>query len=166
MSQAGSMSQLWSRVGKVVGAFFLFGGGTISIALATAILTSHAAGGFLALLATFLILFGLAPASLGAWLLHVSARLKRQALRERFFQVLQVSQGRVSVLGFAAAARLEPAIARQHLDDWAKEFSATFDVSDEGNIYYIFTKEPLSLLETSSISLWSQTIRQWLQSTV
>lgn len=159
------MSQLWSRVGKAVGAFFLFGGGTVSIALVTAILTSHAVGGFLALLATFLILFGLAPASLGVWLLYISARLKRQAIRERFFQVLQVSQGRVSVLGFAAAARLEPAIARQHLDHWAKEFSATFDVTDEGNIYYIFTQEPLSLPETSS-SQWRQAIRQWLQSAV
>ncbi|PSB25054.1 hypothetical protein [Stenomitos frigidus] len=160
------MSQLWSKVGKVVGAFFLFGGGTLSIALVTAILTSQATGGFLAVLATFLILFGLAPASLGAWLLHASARLKRQALRERFFQVLRVSQGRVSVLDFAAAARLEPAMARQYLDHWAKEFSATFDVNDEGNIYYVFTKETLLLPEAVSFGLWSQTIRQWLQSTV
>lgn len=160
------MSQLWSKVGKVVGAFFVFGGGTLSIALVTAILTSQATGGFLAVLAAFLILFGLAPTSLGAWLLHASARLKRQAIRERFFQVLQLRQGRVSVLEFATAARLEPALARQHLDQWAKEFSATFDVNDEGNIYYIFAKEPLSLPDTDGLGLWSQAIRQWLQSTV
>ena len=165
MWQAGTMSQLWSKVGKAVGAFFLFGGGTLSIALMTAILTSQATGGFLAVLATFLILFGLAPASLGAWLLHASAKLKRQAIRERFFQVLQVTQGRVSVLEFAAAARLEPAIARQHLDHWAKEFSATFDVNEEGSIYYIFTKEPLSLPDAGSLGVWSQTLRQWLQTT-
>jgi hypothetical protein len=160
------MNQIWSKVGKVVGALFLYGGGTIAIALVTAILTSHATGVALTLLAIALICFGLAPASLGAWLLHASARLKRQAIRERFFQVLQVSQGRVSVLAFAAAARLEPAIARQHLDDWAKEFSATFDVSDEGHIYYIFTKETFALPEASNMGMWSQTIRQWLQSTV
>jgi hypothetical protein len=166
LSQASTMSQLWSKVGKVIGIFFLFSGGTLSLALVTAILTSQATGGFLAVLATFLILFGLAPASLGGWLLHTSARLKRQAIRERFFQVLQVSNGRVSVLEFAAAARLEPAMARQHLDYWAKEFSATFDVNDEGNIYYVFTKETLSLPDAGSLSAWSQTIRQWLQSTV
>jgi len=160
------MSQLWSKVGKVVGALFLYGGGTVSLALTTAILTSHATGIALTFLAIALVFFGLAPASLGAWLLHASARLKRQAIRERFFQVLQVSQGRVSVMAFAAATRLEPAIARQHLDAWAKEFSATFDVSEEGNIYYIFTEAPLSLPETGNLGLWSQTIRQWLQSSV
>ncbi|MBW4695038.1 MAG: hypothetical protein KME27_25080 [Lyngbya sp. HA4199-MV5] len=160
------MSQIWSKVGKVVGALFLYGGGTLSLAIVTAILTSHATGIAFTLLAIALILFGLAPASLGAWFLHASAKLHRQALRERFFQVLQANQGRVSVLGFAAAARLEPAIARQHLDIWAKEFSATFDVSEEGNLYYIFTEEPLSLPETGSMGAWSQTIRQWLQSTV
>lgn len=160
------MSQVWSKVGKIVGALFLYGGGTISIALITAILTSHATGIALTLLAIPLILFGLAPASLGAWVLHASAKLQQQALRERFFHVLQATQGRVSVLDFAAAARLEPALARQHLDMWAREFSATFDVSEEGNIYYIFTKEPLSLPDAGSLGVWSQMIRQWLQSTV
>lgn len=160
------MSHIWSKVGKVIGALFLYGGGTIAIALITAILTSHATGIALTFLASALILFGLAPASLGAWVLHASAKLRRQALRERFFHVLQVSQGRVSVLDFAAAARLEPAIARQHLDTWAKEFSATFDVSEEGNIYYIFTKEPLLVTDTGSLGVLSQTIRQWLQSAV
>ena len=160
------MSQLWSKIGKVIGAFFLFSGGTLSIALATAILTSQATGGFLAVLATFLVLFGLAPASLGGWLLHTSAKLKRQAIRERFFQVLQVTRGRVSVLEFAAAAQLEPTIARQHLDHWAKEFSATFDVNDEGNIYYIFMQETLSLHAPGNLEAWKQTIRQWLQPSV
>lgn len=160
------MSQILSKVGKVVGALFLYGGGTLSLAIVTAILTSHATGIAFTLLAISLIVFGLAPASLGAWLLHASAKFRRQAMRERFFQVLQTRQGRVSVLEFAAAARLEPAIARQHLDTWAKEFSATFDVSEEGNIYYIFAKEPLSLPDTGNLGAWSQTIRQWLQSTV
>ncbi|MBW4471169.1 MAG: hypothetical protein KME45_12300 [Stenomitos rutilans HA7619-LM2] len=160
------MSQVWSKIGKVVGALFLYGGGTVSLAIVTAILTSHATGVAFTLLATALILFGLAPASLGGWFLHASAKLHRQAMRERFFQVLQANQGRVSVLNFAAAARLEPAIARQHLDAWAKEFSATFDVSEEGNIYYIFTKEPFALPDTGNLSTWSQILRQWLQSAV
>lgn len=160
------MSRIWSKVSKVVGALFLYGGGTLSIALLTGIVVSHATGGILTVLAIALIVFGLAPASLGGWLLHVSARLKRQAMRERFFQLLQANQGKVSVLDFAATARLEPAIARQHLDDWAKEFSATFEVSDEGNIYYIFAQAPLLLPEPNNLGVLSQTIRQWLQSAV
>lgn len=160
------MSRIWSKVSKVVGALFLYGGGTMSLALLTAMIISHATGGILTVLSITLIFFGLAPASLGGWLLHASSRLERQAIRERFFQLLQTSQGRVSVLDFAATARLEPAIARQHLDYWAKEFSATFEVSDEGNIYYIFTKEPLSLPEMNSMGVLGQTLRQWLQSTI
>lgn len=160
------MSRIWSKVSKVVGALFLYGGGTMSVALLTAIVISHATGGWLTGLAIVLIFFGLAPASLGGWLLHASSRLERQAIRERFFQLLQTSQGRVSVLDFAATARLEPTIARQHLDDWAKEFSATFEVSDEGNIYYVFTKEPLLLPEMNHMGVLGQTIRQWLQSTI
>ena len=68
------MSQIWSKVGNVVGALFLYGGGTVSIALVTAILTSHATGIVLTFLAIALIFFGLAPASLGAWLLRASDR--------------------------------------------------------------------------------------------
>jgi hypothetical protein len=83
-------------------------------------------------------------------------------MRERFFQLLHASQGKVSVLDFAANARLEPAIARQHLDDWAKEFSATFEVSDEGNIYYIFAKDPVLLPEMNNLGALGQAMRQWL----
>ena len=156
------MSRIWSKVSKVVGALFLYGGGTTSIALLTAIMLSHATGGLLAALVIALISFGLAPASLGGWLLHASSKLERQAMRERFFQILHASHGRVSVLNFAANARLEPAIARQHLDDWAKEFSATFEVNDEGNIYYVFTTDPLVLPEMNHLGTLGQTIRQWL----
>jgi hypothetical protein len=156
------MSRIWSKVSKVVGALFLYGGGTTSLALITAIVLSHATGGILAALALVLIFFGLAPASLGGWLLHAGSKLERQAMRERFFQLLHASQGKVSVLDFAANARLEPAIARQHLDDWAKEFSATFEVSDEGNIYYIFAKDPVLLPEMNNLGALGQAMRQWL----
>ncbi len=160
------MSRIWSKLGKVAGALFLYGGGTVSLALLVGIVAGHAAGGVLTFLTIALVLFGLAPASLGGWLLHASSRLEKQAMRERFFQLLQVSQGRVSVLEFAAATRLEPAIARRHLDDWAKEFSATFDVSEEGHIYYLFAIEQLALPETTNLNLLGQAIRQWLQSAV
>jgi hypothetical protein len=111
-----------------------------------------------------LVFFGIAPAALGGWLFHLSSRLERQAIRERFFQMVQANRGRLSLLDFAAATRLEPAIARRHLNLWAKELDATFEVNDGGDIYYIFSTEPLSLPETGTAQVVRQLLRQWLQS--
>jgi hypothetical protein len=95
-----------------------------------------------------------------------SFRAEQQAIRDRFFQLLLTNKGRLSVLDFAAASRLEPAIARRYLDGWAKEFDANFEVSDSGDIYYIFTTEPLTLPESTSIQMFGQTIRHWIHSTL
>lgn len=158
------MNWIWSKVGKVLGGLFLVGGGTVSIGFLAGILLGHASGGILTLLSILLVLFGLAPAAIGGWLLQTGFQAERQALRERFFQLLQASQGRLSVLDFAAATRLEPAIARQHLDGWAREFSAHFEVTDRGDIYYIFTTEALPLPETTNLQLLGQAVRKFLQS--
>lgn len=116
------------------------------------------------MLSILMVFFGVAPASLGGWLLYASSRAERQAIREQFFQLLQANRGRLSLLDFAAATRLEPAIAREHLNTWAKEFSASFEVSDGGDIYYIFSTEPWSLPETRTFESFSQMVRQFLQS--
>ncbi|WP_190343939.1 hypothetical protein [Leptolyngbya sp. FACHB-36] len=132
------MNWIWSKVGKVFGSLFLVGGGTVSTGLLLGIEASHAAGGVLVLLSMLLVFLGLAPTSMGAWLLYTSIKADRQVMRDRFFQLLQTQRGRLSVLDFAAATRLEPAIARHHLDAWAKEFSANFEVTEDGDIYYVF----------------------------
>jgi hypothetical protein len=132
------MNRFLSVAGKVLGAVFLFSGGTVSIAILLGILIGQVTGGVLALLSVLLVLFGLGPASLGGCFLYLALRAERQALRDRFFQLLQVNQGRLSLLDFSTATRLEPAIARRYLDGWAKEFSATFEVSEAGEIYYVF----------------------------
>ncbi len=164
LSEAGAMNRIWSKLSKVVGTLFLYGGGTTAIALLTGIVTSHATGGILTVLSIALVFFGLAPAFLGGCLLSASYKLERQAIRARFFQLLQVNQGRLSILDFAAATRLEPSIARRHLDSWAKEFAATFEVNEGGDIYYVFATEPLLLPEATNVILWKQMVRQWLQS--
>jgi len=157
------MNRIWSKVSKVVGGLFLFGGGTVSTGFVVGIVVSQATGGILTFLVILMVLLGLAPASLGTWLLHASSRAERQVMREQFFQLLRANRGRLSLLDFAAVTHMEPAIARRQLDTWAKEFSASFEVSEGGDVYYIFATEPLALPESNG---FSQSLRQWLQSAI
>lgn len=158
------MHRIWSVAGKVLGGLFLLEGGTVSTGILLGIESSHATGGILTLLWVLLVFFGLAPASLGGWLLHTSFKSERQALREQFFTLLKAKRGKLSLLDFAAATRLEPAIARRQLDSWAKEFSATFEVSESGDIYYVFATEPSSLPENQHWQILDRMIR-YLEST-
>ncbi len=139
------MSRFWSVAAKVIGSLFLCGGGVVSVGLLTTILVTQATSWGLGVLLTLLVFFGLAPFAIGGLMLYASSKAHRQAVRERFFRLVQLNRGRVSVREFAAAAKLEPAIARQHLDVWAKEFHADFDVSDGGEIYYVFEHGPAAL---------------------
>jgi hypothetical protein len=157
------MNWLWSKVSKVLGVVCLLGGGTVSLGLLTTIIATQVAGAGLAVLSVLLVFFGLVPAMVGGWLLHTGARAEQQVIREQFFQLLHASQGRMSVLDFARVARLEPTIARRHLDIWAKEFSAEFEVTDRGDIYYVFTTEPMALPENRALQSLSQALKQWLQ---
>jgi len=157
------MNRIWGKVSKVIGGLFLFAGGTVSAGLLVGIVVSQATGGILTFLMILMVFLGLAPASLGAWLLHVSSRAERQAIRAQFFQLLRAKHGRLSLLDFAATTHMEPTIARRQLDAWATEFSASFEVSDGGDVYYIFSTEPLTLPESNGLS---QSFRQWLQSEI
>jgi hypothetical protein len=132
------MSQLWGKVGKVLGGLLLASGGTISIGIGLGIGLGNPAGVLLTVLLTLLVVLGLVPIALGSVLLYTSFLADSHAIRDRFFRLLHTHQGKVSVLGFASATRLEPAIARRHLDGWAKEFHANFEVTEEGEIFYVF----------------------------
>ena len=132
------MNRIWSLAGKTTGSLLLFMGGTISTGILAGMGLSHVTGTVLPLLTVLLVFFGVAPLSLGGWLLQLGFKAEQQARRDRFFQLLQQNQGRLSVLDFAAATRLEPASARRQLDRWATEFSANFEVSEVGDVYYVF----------------------------
>ncbi|MDX2239724.1 MAG: hypothetical protein NW224_03470 [Leptolyngbyaceae cyanobacterium bins.302] len=155
------LSQVWGKVGKVLGGLFLVSGGTASVGILFGIAAIHPGSILLTMLLTVLIFFGLAPAALGGLMLYTSFKADQYAIRDRFFQLLQANQGRLSLLDFAAATRLEPAIARRYLDGWAKEFFASFEVSDDGDIDYIFTNRAIVLPE----SQW-QTFKQSMKELV
>ncbi|MBW4637720.1 MAG: ribosomal protein L7/L12 [Gloeocapsa sp. UFS-A4-WI-NPMV-4B04] len=59
-------------------------------------------------------------------------------LHSAFFRLLQAGNGYITILQFALEAQLTATAARQYLDERAKEFDATFDVSHEGAISYYF----------------------------
>ncbi|MFN6572247.1 hypothetical protein [Dendronalium sp. ChiSLP03b] len=95
------------------------------------------------------LIFGVPTMVLGGWL---SVALYRQGKREEkaiqqqvsdrlqslFYQMLQENHGRVTVLSFAMHSQLPAVIARQYLDEKAKEFNANFQVNEEGAVSYHF----------------------------
>jgi hypothetical protein len=156
------MNRMWSVAGKVVGGLMVCGGGTVSIGLLLGMGLGNPPGWALALMWLLLIFLGLTPASVGGLLLYAGSKASRHAIRDRFFQLLQINQGRVSLLDFATATRLEPAIARRHLDDWARECSATFEVTDGGDVYYVFSTEPIAL--PAGQNVFRQALKEFVRS--
>ncbi|MDF5720205.1 MAG: hypothetical protein PUP91_06890 [Rhizonema sp. PD37] len=88
------------------------------------------------------LLFGLPITGAGSWLawsLHQQGRREiQQRLQSVFHQQLKLDQGKITVMQFALEAQLTAGIAKQYLDEKAKEFDATFNVSEDGEIYYCF----------------------------
>lgn len=139
------MNRFWSVASKALGSVFLCGGGVVSIALSLTILALQPPTWAAMILMILLVFFGLTPSAIGGLLLYASSKANRHAIRDRFFQLLHLKQGRISLLDFSRATRLEPEIARRHLDLWAREYDANFEVSDAGEIYYIFSNEAIPL---------------------
>jgi hypothetical protein len=153
------MNRIWSVAGKVLGSLFLVSGGTVSIGIVMALVLSHPPGWAIAVLYPLLIFFGLAPSAIGGVLLYTSSVAKQRAIQDRFFQLLQSNRGRISLVEFASAARLEPSIARRHLDLWARECFADFEVTENGEVFYIFSTEPHRLQSASGFQAFRQAIR-------
>jgi hypothetical protein len=59
-------------------------------------------------------------------------------LHSTFCRVLKSDKGRITVLRFAMEAQLTGSQAKLYLDQKAKEFNATFETSDKGDISYHF----------------------------
>jgi hypothetical protein len=78
----------------------------------------------------------------GGYMLWGLRRRNEKLLRDRldstFYQMLKADNGRITVLQLAMEAQLSGEQAKQYLDQKAKEFNATFETSDQGNISYLF----------------------------
>ena len=92
----------------------------------------------------------------GAWLAWGLYRQRQKEERDRlqaiFYHLLKQGHGSVTVLKLAMEAKLSGADAKQYLDAKAKEFGATFDVTDRGSIAYEFDLNAVSLLESGTVS--------------
>lgn len=95
------------------------------------------------------LILGVPSVLLGGWLALGAYRQGQQEkkaiaqpagdrLQSTFFELLQAGNGYITILQFALEAQLTATAARQYLDEKAKEFDATFDVSHEGAISYYF----------------------------
>jgi large subunit ribosomal protein L7/L12 len=88
------------------------------------------------------IAFGVPLVAGGGYMLWGLRRRNEKLLRDRldstFYQMLKANNGRITVLQLAMEAQLSGEQAKQYLDQKAKEFNATFEPSDQGNISYLF----------------------------
>ncbi|MBD2435245.1 hypothetical protein [Nostoc sp. FACHB-110] len=94
-------------------------------------------------------IFGVPTMIIGGWLslsLYRQTKREHKALQQEmsdrlqsvFYQMLQQNNGRVTVLGFAIQSQLPAPVAREFLDQKAKEFNANFKVNEEGAVSYHF----------------------------
>jgi|GEM_PF-559609 len=90
------------------------------------------------------LIYGVPSLLLGGWLAWELYRQGKQEGRDRlhavFYRLLKEGNGQLTVLQFALETQLPAPAAKQYLQEKAKEFDATFHVSDEGGISYHFNQ--------------------------
>jgi hypothetical protein len=86
------------------------------------------------------------PATAGGTAILLNMRRKRKALaatelqqlETTFLELLQNTNGRISVVEFAVASKLSLADSKQYLDRKVSQLNGDFDVSEDGKISYRF----------------------------
>ena len=85
---------------------------------------------------------GLPLVGVGTWRGWRASQQEQKAKSDRllsaFYQLLQESNGQITVLDFATATELEAQEAKEYLDEKAKEFDAYFLVTEKNGICYQF----------------------------
>jgi hypothetical protein len=151
------VKQLGSTIGRIIGWMMTTGGSAIAltiflstVAFATivgAVFTLKAGliTGLVLLLLTSPILvgYGLIPLVLGGAVLRGSHNLRREVIRDRFLQLVRAKRGRFTAVEFARSAQLDVSVAQTYLDRWARECHADFDVTESGEIQYLFLEPNL-----------------------
>ncbi|MCC5898280.1 MAG: hypothetical protein EA395_08950 [Phormidium sp. GEM2.Bin31] len=132
---------------------FAYGGAAFFLLVAIVVLFD-AEGTLLENVLAFLFCLGFTAgfAKLGQWLMQhppllggnrqksikAKASTEAERLQKVFYEVVQSNQGSITVMQFAIASGLSGEAAKTYLDQQAKQFEATFHVSDNGTIYYQF----------------------------
>ncbi|XGV98634.1 MAG: hypothetical protein ACAF41_06780 [Leptolyngbya sp. BL-A-14] len=103
----------------------------------------------------------LAPVVTGWWLWqrHRKVHLRQQKhLHTVFYHLLQAHGGRMTLLDFAMTAAIPAIAARRYLDSRAKEFAARFEVTEQGDVVYVFSSLQLSRSPLPSTSAIEPTV--------
>jgi len=102
------------------------------------------------------LLVGIPPTLWGGWIawnLHRETWVKEgDRLQAIFFQLAKETDGCMSVMQFSMAANLPGDKAKAFLDERAEEFSANFEVDEQGGIFYRF---PIKAIDLDEAEDWS-----------
>lgn len=93
--------------------------------------------------------------AMGSGIWQIWQRYQQQQQQQRtnlddiFYRLIREHQGRITALDLAMNAKLPPQQVQQYLDQQAADFSAQFEVTEQGGIIYYFPTVQ-SLLSSSS----------------
>ncbi|MGD1809310.1 hypothetical protein ACP6PL_28285 [Dapis sp. BLCC M126] len=88
----------------------------------------------------FVILTGLGII-LGAFIVNMSNdRQQQRILDDAFYRLLQLQNGRISLIQLAAAAKVDAQIAQKYLDTQVQIFSAILEIDEQGDTLYRFPR--------------------------
>jgi len=82
---------------------------------------------------------------------HTQHRQQQDTLDRVFYELLRQHQGRMMVLDFAIATQLSAVAAQQYLDAKAREFAARYEVTQTGDIFYVFPTLQLPVAEFQDV---------------
>ena len=83
---------------------------------------------------------------------------QQKHLHTTFYHLLREHQGRMTLLDFAMTAEVTAIAARAYLDSRAKEFAARFEVTEHGDVIYVFSTLQFSHLQPSQTSSQLSTV--------
>ncbi|GGA08585.1 hypothetical protein [Okeania sp. KiyG1] len=88
----------------------------------------------------FVILTGLGVI-LGAFIFNLSNdKQQKRILDYAFYRLLELQNGKISLIQLAAAAKVDAQIAQKYLERQVEVFTATLEVDEQGDTFYRFPK--------------------------
>ncbi|MDE5071104.1 MAG: hypothetical protein O4861_13130 [Trichodesmium sp. St16_bin4-tuft] len=76
---------------------------------------------------------------LGAFIVNMSNnRQQQRILDDAFYKLLQLQNGKVSLIQLAAAAKVDAQVAQRYLENQVQIFSAILEIDEQGDTFYKF----------------------------
>ncbi|NEP05453.1 MAG: hypothetical protein F6K25_09070 [Okeania sp. SIO2G4] len=78
---------------------------------------------------------------LGAFIFNISNdREQKRILDDAFYKLLELQNGKISLIQLAAAAKVDAQIAQKYLEVQVQVFTATLEIDEQGDTFYKFPK--------------------------